>query len=60
MSKYLVIQNESIINVIEWDGESDWTPPEDCIVEPSTGDEWLGWTRVGGVWIAPSLPEVGE
>lgn len=47
---YLIIQDETVINVVEWDGHSDWAPQEGCTVESRTGDEWIGWERVAGTW----------
>jgi len=28
MSTYLVIKDNTVINTVVWDGESDWTAPE--------------------------------
>lgn len=51
--KYLVIKDNKIINVIEWDGVKAWTPPPDCTVEKRTGDEWIGWEKNDILWIKP-------
>lgn len=54
--EYLIIKDNTIANVILWDGKSEWAPPEDHEVEPRVGDEWVGWTRIDGVWANPNPP----
>jgi hypothetical protein len=56
MNTYLVIKDNTIINTVVWDGESDWTAPEGTTVEVSPGYVGIGWTRVDGNWIAPEPP----
>jgi hypothetical protein len=56
MSIYLVIKDEQVINTVVWDGVSDWTPPEDATVELAPAHVGIGWTRVGGEWVAPEPP----
>lgn len=34
--RYMVINNQNIVvNAIEWDGQSEWQPPQGCYVIPS-------------------------
>lgn len=45
MKRYAVINEEhEVVNVILWDGEAEWKPPEGCTVEQSDtseiGDTW--------------------
>lgn len=47
---YAIIQDETIVNVVDWDGVSYWNPPEGTTAEPIQGDEWLGWKRVNDAW----------
>ncbi len=56
MSGYLVIKDEQVINAVVWDGVSDWTPPEGTTVELAPAHVGIGWTRVGGEWVAPEPP----
>lgn len=56
MSIYLVIKDNTVINTVVWDGESDWTAPEGTTVELAPGHVEIGWTRVGGEWVAPEPP----
>lgn len=56
MNTYLVIKNETVVNTVVWDGESDWTAPEGTTIEMATDGVGIGWTRVGGEWIAPEPP----
>ena len=56
MNGYLVIKDNTVINTVVWDGVSDWTPPEGTTVELAPAHVGIGWTRVGGNWIAPEPP----
>lgn len=56
MNGYLVIKDEQVINTVLWDGVSDWTSPEGTTVELAPAGVGIGWTRVGGNWIAPEPP----
>ena len=56
MNSYLVIKDSQVINTVLWDGVSDWTPPEGTTVELAPAGVGIGWTRVGGEWIAPESP----
>ena len=56
MNGYLIIKDEQVINTVLWDGVSDWTPPEGTTVELAPVQVGIGWTRVGGNWIAPGPP----
>lgn len=56
MRTYLVIKDETVINAVVWDGESDWTAPEGTTVEIAPDFVGIGWTRVDGTWVAPELP----
>lgn len=56
MSTYLVIKDEQVINTVVWDGVSDWTPPQGTTVELAPAHVGIGWTRVGGEWVAPEPP----
>jgi hypothetical protein len=43
---WAVIDGDTVVNTVVWDGESDWTPPEGTILEPLA--DWphvgIGWT----------------
>jgi hypothetical protein len=43
---WAVIDGDTVVNTVVWDGQSDWTPPDGTIVEsladyPHVG---IGWT----------------
>jgi hypothetical protein len=45
MSTYLVVDERNIIqNMIEWDGTSDWPPPEGARLVRYYGVAGIGWT----------------
>ena len=56
MNGYLIVKDEQVINTVLWDGVSDWTPPEGTTVELAPAHVGIGWTRVGGEWVAPEPP----
>jgi hypothetical protein len=48
MSRYALIINGTVDNIVEMEASSDWTPPQDCSVVPSEtariGDTYDGLT----------------
>lgn len=53
MSTYLVIKDNTVINTVVWDGESDWAAPEGTTVLVAPAGVGIGWTKSGSNWIAP-------
>ena len=52
---YMIIRDNTIINVIVWDGVSDYFVEEGEQLLPWDEDQkpWIGWTLVDNTWIAP-------
>lgn len=52
-NNYAVIEDGVVVNVIVWDGKAhiDDSVHESCV--KITGDEWIGWSYDGKVFIAP-------
>lgn len=62
MNKYLLIRvNDGVVvNVIVWDGVSDYTPPNGTVIEPMPTDVpvWIGWQKLeDGTWNPPVVVE---
>ena len=53
MNTYLVIKDNTVINTVLWDGESDWAAPEGTTVLIAPAGVSIGWTKSGSNWIAP-------
>ncbi|EHO2029267.1 tail fiber assembly protein [Escherichia coli] len=53
---YAVVDNNVVINVIIWDGISEWKPETGNLV-PLKGEAGIGWTYSDGVFTAPPPPE---
>ncbi|EKD0235972.1 tail fiber assembly protein [Escherichia coli] len=53
---YAVVDNNVVINVIIWDGISEWKPEAGNLV-PLNGDAGIGWSYSDGVFTAPPPPE---
>lgn len=56
MQYALLDSTNTVVNVIEWDGESDWMPPAAHIAIPLI-DGGIGWTFADGQFIPPPQPE---
>lgn len=48
MMRYMVIDNDKIINIVNWDGQSDWSPPNGAKIVKMNDDEIYG---VGGKFV---------
>lgn len=58
LNKWLVIQDDTVINIIVWDGVSAWAPPDGCTIIPAEDQTiCIGWKIVDNVWVAPSTSE---
>jgi len=55
--KYIIIDADGLItNAIEWDGESDWSPPEGCTaIESEAGSP--GDSYIDGAVVPAPVPE---
>lgn len=54
---YAIVKDNIIINTIEWDGVSPWTPPENTEVFPLSVPAAIGWAWVNNAPVAPtSIP----
>lgn len=48
----------TVVNLVEWDGESAWVPPEGHTVEPVPDRASIGWFYENGTFTPP--PESQE
>lgn len=53
---YAVIENGTVVNVVLWDGESEWSP-DNGIAIPAADGVGIGWSYAEGVFTAPYIPE---
>lgn len=51
----IINQSGFVVNIIFWDGESQWAPPEDCIAVQLASDSLatIDWSYVDGEFIPP-------
>ena len=56
IEQYAVISNDTIINVILWDGESIYETDGELLLltEEMSPKPGIGWTRVDGEWVEPN------
>ncbi|MFD3238354.1 tail fiber assembly protein [Rahnella perminowiae] len=59
VSDYAVINSDGeIINVVLWDGETDWNPPDgSTAIKVNDSGAGIGWTYKSGVFTAPQLTD---
>lgn len=53
---YAVIENNIVVNVAIWDGESEWSPDNGVAILAADG-VGIGWSYAEGVFTAPDIPE---
>jgi hypothetical protein len=57
VENYAVIENGVVSNVIVWDGDSDWQPPDGATtvqITSDTGVAYIGGTYENGRFAAPT------
>jgi len=53
---YAMVQNGVIVNIIDWDGVTPYTPPEGCELHQWDGPMDIGWAWVNGAPVDPNPP----
>jgi hypothetical protein len=58
MAIYAIIENGTVINVVEWDGVSNWSPPSGAtaLLPPDGTQFGVGYTYDGQQFVAPPPP----
>lgn len=51
---YCIVQNGVVVNVIDWDGVTPYTPPEGCELYRWEGPVGIGWLWVDGHPVDPN------
>jgi len=53
---YAIIEGGVVVNVIFWDGKSEWSPPSGSSIEDisQTPQVSIGWTWNGSAFSAPA------
>ncbi|MGE5501867.1 MAG: hypothetical protein ACM3W4_08065 [Ignavibacteriales bacterium] len=53
--RYALVDGDGlVVNVVEWDGVSDWSPPEGLTCMEADEAVSVGWTRQSGAWVGPA------
>jgi hypothetical protein len=58
MSRYAIVQDNDVVNVVLWDGETDYNPDGELVALADHEVVGPGWTRKKGKWVAPPQLEV--
>ena len=51
-----MIKNNTVVNVVLWDGESEWSP-DNGVAIPAADGVGIGWSYADGVFTAPPAPQ---
>lgn len=57
MDYAIVDTTNTVVNIIEWDGQASWRPPARHIAVPLTSGAGIGWSFVDGQFIPPIEPD---
>jgi len=60
MTYALINQDNLVVNVISWDGKSDWQPPEEFMAVPLQGEAGIGWSYIDGQFVPPPEEESSD
>jgi hypothetical protein len=58
--RYAMIENNEVVNVAVWDGETPWQPDCEVLELPEDSPIGPGWTREDGEWVAPPPSELDD
>ena len=53
---YCMVQNGVVVNIIDWDGVTPYTPPEGCDLYEWEGPVNIGWLWLDGAPVDPNPP----
>ena len=57
MSRYVIVHDDVVTNVVLWDGETSYEPDGELVALADDEPVGPGWSRVDGRWVAPPAPE---
>jgi hypothetical protein len=57
---YAIVQNDVVINIIEWDGMTPYQPPNGCNLHICTDGVDIGWKMLDGVFVNPNPTELNN
>lgn len=59
MNYAIIDENNLVVNVALWDGETPWDPGPGLYIEaiPEGSSAWIGWSYEDGNFIPPVEPE---
>lgn len=58
--RYAIVVDDVIVNMVVWDGVTDWHPAEGyAVLAPDTVSARIGWKYINGEFIDPTQTETG-
>lgn len=53
-NRYALVDGSGlVVNLIEWNGEAAWTPPDGLEPLEAAPQVGIGWRREAGAWLEP-------
>ncbi len=56
MSRYAIVENGAVVNIVLWDGQAQWDGSASAVAIPDGQNVGVGSTYDGTVWTAPPGP----
>lgn len=53
MNYAIIDASNLVINMVAWDGNPPWQPPDGCIAVLATSEASIGWSYIDGEFIPP-------
>lgn len=57
MTYAIIDQNNLVVNVTTWDGQSPWQPPKGHQAVELNAEAGIGWSYIDGQFVSPLEPE---
>lgn len=57
MDTYAIVKDGNVINIVIWDGKSEWSVPEGCTAVATGPGAAVGGTFNGTTFTAPAVPQ---
>jgi hypothetical protein len=54
MNRYAIVKDNEVMNVVIWDGETEYTPGGELVALADDEPVGPGWSRADDEWVAPA------
>jgi hypothetical protein len=60
MIRYAIVKDDEVVNVVVWDGATEYAPDGELVALADDEPVGPGWSRVKGEWVAPPESDTPE